>query len=330
MPAAGTTLSDPRTGPGADPAAHWVPSPLLLTPQETPRFLRAPWDVAKADAFGPWRVTAAVDPALALEQDPALALAPQDALAALPAPEAIPELEAPPAAPPGPSPQQVQEIEASAHARGLEEGRAQAMAEIEAERAREAELLRHLVIELRALKEDGGRFFEPLRRLALAIAEQLVRGELQVSGEAIAQIVRQSLSALDASSPDVVVELHPDDARALSAMKPGFLDGLKLQPERSLHRGSVRVRLDDTVVEDLIEHRLEAIAQRLLARPPASMAASPLLRESRVKGAGGVTDVTDISEVSGVTDVAGGPGVTDLRDLSAVTGLPPDGLDLDP
>jgi len=285
-------LSDSRADRSVDlaagPSAQWVPSPLLLTPAQTPRFLRAPWDAAKADAFGPWRVTAAVDPALPLEQDTPLALdAPQ-------APDAVPEpqaQDAPPAVPVGPSPEQVQAIEAAAHARGVEEGRAQVHADFEADRAREAELVRHLVLELRALKEDGGRFFEPLRRLALAIAEQLVRGELRASGDAIEQIVRQSLATLDESSPDVVVELQPEDLAALEALKPAFLEGLKLQPERSLHRGSVRLRLDDTVVEDLIEHRLEAIAQRLLAQPPASMAGSALLRESFA------TDVVDVTPV---------------------------------
>ncbi len=306
-----------------------MPSPLLLTPQETPRFLRAPWDVAKADAFGPWRVTAAVDPALALEQDNGLDPVLQAAHAAFPAPEALPEPAAP-AGPAGPSPEEVQALEAAAHARGLEEGRAQALAEVEADREREAELLRHLVIELRALKDDAGRFFEPLRRLALAIAEQLVRGELQVSGEAISQIVRQTLSALDAASADVVVELHPDDAEVLSAMKPAFLEGLRLQPERGLHRGSVRLRLDDTVVEDLVEHRLEAIAQRLLQSPPANLAASPLLREPRARGAGEVTDVTDVTDLSEVAAGSRTADLPDLRDLSAVTGLPPDGLDLKP
>lgn len=263
---------------------HWVPSPLLLGAQETPRFLRAPWDAAKADAFGPWRVTPAVDPALTLEREPVDA--PVDSAPVVAGEGAAAMAEAPqiaePAAPvePGPSPQQLQALEAQAHARGLEEGRLRALAELAAQRTQESELVRSLVIEMRALREDPDRFFEPLRRLALHIAEQLVRGELQASGEAIAQIVRQCLQTLDEPSGEVIVGLHADDLALLEAMKPPFLEGLRLQPEPGLLRGSVRLRLDDTVLEDLIEHRLEAIVQRLLARPGPGLGESPLLRDT--------------------------------------------------
>ncbi len=263
---------------------HWVPSPLLLAAQDTPRFLRAPWDAAKADAFGPWRVVPAVDPALALERESLdgehVVTPDSQAQAADASPTALADAE--PAVPfeAGPTPQQVQAIESQAHARGIQEGRAQALAEVGAERSREAELIRSLVIEMRALREDPDRFFEPLRRLALHIAEQLVRGELQTSGEAIAQIVRQCLEALGEPSGDVVVGLHADDIALLEAMNPSFLEGLRLQPEPGLLRGSVRLRLDDAVLEDLVEHRLETIVQRLLARPGPRLGESPLLRET--------------------------------------------------
>lgn len=266
------------------PQPHWVPSPLLLPVQDTPRFLRAPWDAAKADAFGPWRVTPAVDPALSLERESQAGEGPGSVDAQAPVASASPALLAiaEPVAPieAGPSPQQVQAIEAQAHARGVQEGRAQALAEVAAERAREAELMRSLVIEMRALREDPDRFFEPLRRLALHIAEQLVRGELQTSGDAIAQIVRQCLEALGEPAGDVVVGLHADDIALLEALKPSFLEGLRLQPEPGLLRGSVRLRLDDAVLEDLVEHRLETIVQRLLARPGPRLGESPLLRDT--------------------------------------------------
>ncbi len=181
---------------------------------------------------------------------------------------------------PGPTLEQLQALEAQAHARGLEEGRLRALAEVAAQRTQESELVRSLVIEMRALREDTDRFFEPLRRLALHIAEQLVRGELQADGQAIAQIVRQCLQALDEPSGEVVVGLHAADLALLEAMKPSFLEGLRLQAEPGLLRGSVRLRLDDTVLEDLIEHRLEAIVQRLLARPGPGLGESPLLRDT--------------------------------------------------
>ena len=288
-----------RGSGGGEPSPHWVPSPLLLKPQETPRFLRAAWDQKAVHAFGPWRVGAPVDPALPVHE----MAAPGTAVGAGPALDPLhaeagaddadadvidvqaravqspldPELAA------GAHPEALAAAEARGHARGLEEGRAQALAEVEAERAREAELVRHLAIELRALSEDPDRFFEPLRRLALHIAEQLVRGELQASPQAITQIVRQALAALDpAAGKPVLVCVHPDDAALLQEASPSFLaaDGLKVQPDPQLHRGSVRLRLDDTVLEDLVEHRLQALVDRLLVHPGGKAGASSGPRDS--------------------------------------------------
>lgn len=261
----------------ADAAPRWVPSPLLQGARETPRFLRAPWDAEHAHAFGPWRIGARTDPALPID-DPDAATAqvplPEPADVAFPAPSDVTA----PAPDDAVSAERLREAEEQAHARGVAEGIAQARAEMAEERAREGELLRHLAIELRALGEDPDRYYEPLRRLALHIAEQLVRGELKASGQAVSQIVRQCLAALDAPSAKVVVCLNPDDAALLEAMAPSFLEGLRLQPEPHLTRGSVRLRVDDTVLEDLIEHRLEALMPPLMM--PASRASeSVLLRE---------------------------------------------------
>lgn len=311
----------------ADLKAQWVPSPLLLGRKETPRFLRAPWDGVKADSFGPWRVTERIDPALPLEQGPAPGLedapqvfeagpageAPADALDT-----AAPALPAPAGpAVPGITPEALADAEARAYERGREAGRAALQAELEADRARESEVLRALAIEMRALKEDPQRFFEPVRRLSLHIAEQLVRGELRTHPDTLAQIVRQSLSALDAPGAGVIVALHPDDAAMLEAAKPSFLQEVKLQPDPTLFRGSVRLRLDSTVLEDLIEHRLDAIVQPLLARPGPQAGESILLRESlpaepvdaparRPRGLGDVIDATAVP----VDEPAPTPGTT--------------------
>lgn len=271
--------------PQTPEAPRWVPSPLLQGAVQTPRFLRAPWDADQTHAFGPWRLAARSDPTLPIDDpDAPIAVAP---LPELPEPAAAATSEVAPLSAPladdSVSAERLLQAQTEAHARGLAEGLAQAREEIAQERERESELMRHLTIELRALTEDPDRFYEPLRRLSLHIAEQLVRGELKASGAAISQIVRQCLTALEAPSAKVVVCVHPEDAQMLQAMSPGLLEGLRLQPEPHLSRGSVRLRMDDTVLEDLIEHRLEALMQPLMM--PASRASeSVLVRELSTRG----------------------------------------------
>ena len=302
----------------ADAPPPWVPSVLLTKPEAAPRFLRAAWDAQRAHEFGRWRVAPATDPAVPLEQQPV------PATPHLPAPAAEAVTQDPAATEPGIpaeaapllsaglSDEQIAQIQAEAYARGVAEGQAQARAEMQAERARESELLRHLGIEMRALHESPERFFEPLRRLSLHLAEQLVRAELRLSGEAISQIVRQALQALDHPGPKVIIQVHPDDAALLQELAPDFLKDLKLQSDPDLHRGSVRLRLDDTLLEDLIDHRLQALAERLLADPaPRESGASALMRETtraepvadnpasplRRRRAAGMDDVIDATAI---------------------------------
>jgi hypothetical protein len=65
----------------------------------------------------------------------------------------------------------------------------------------------------------------------------------------------------------VVVELNPNDMALLQNHKaaPGEqTHAWRLVADPHLLPGSVRVRADDAVVSDLIEHRLETLAQALL------------------------------------------------------------------
>ena len=165
--------------------------------------------------------------------------------------------------------------------------RAHALGQL-AERQHERELFRHLTIELRSLNQDPQRFFEPLKRLSLHVAEQLVRGELQISGHVIDTLIKQCLEQFDHPADKAVVTLNPADLQRLREMEPSVTQGLELEPDPLLHVGSVKVRVNDTVVQDLIEHRLEPLVRRLLNQPEAWINRSALLNKDKL----------DVSEVS--------------------------------
>jgi hypothetical protein len=44
---------------------------------------------------------------------------------------------------------------------------------------------------------------------------------------------------------------------------------LQVETDATLREGSVRARVNDSMVQDLIEHRLEPIVRRLLSEPDA-------------------------------------------------------------
>ena len=253
---------------------------MLSGREQVPHFLRTQWDQATARSFGPWRVAQAVDPA---SGQTATAFAAQEEVSTTPAdlaaePEAMPvepEQVPEPASPW--SDAAIAALKQEAWQQGLQQGLQQAREEHEAARHKEGEVLRHLGIELRSLQQDPQRFFEPLKRLAMHIAEQWVRGELQVSGRVIDQLVRQCLEQLDPAGEKVHVDLNPADLARLQSLGEAATADLLLQADPQLREGSVRVRLNETVVQDLIEHRIESMARQLLQQPDAWMQHSALL-----------------------------------------------------
>jgi flagellar biosynthesis/type III secretory pathway protein FliH len=61
----------------------------------------------------------------------------------------------------------------------------------------------------------------------------------------------------------VIIELHPQDKEVLQRLAPESLQGMRLDAVDDLSAGSVRVFANDAVIEDLIEHRLQAVVAAL-------------------------------------------------------------------
>ena len=268
------TLSDLQKSSGG-----WSSDPLLNGKAQVPSFLRTHWDETRVRSFGPWRVTDRTDPTDGLTAPPPLANGAEDVEVLTPDLSELPhdaEVEVEDARV---SEAALAALREEAYQQGLQAGQTQVHAELDAERAKERELIRHLGIELRSISQDPQRFFEPLKRLSLHLAEQLVRAELQISGQAINGLIQSCIQQLDHPTQPVQVSLNPEDLQRLKAMGPTVTSDLQLEADALLRPGSVRVRVQDTVVQDLIEHRLEPLARRLLPEPEAWMQNSSLVQD---------------------------------------------------
>jgi flagellar biosynthesis/type III secretory pathway protein FliH len=169
----------------------------------------------------------------------------------------------------GIDPEEVAQREAAQFAQGLAQGIAQgerqAREAMQQELAAQCAVLSAVTHDLNALLQDPKKFFEPLKRLALHVAEHVVMKELSTSTEAIERLVQRCLDELDHPAKGaVVVELNPQDKERLQAQDSALVAGMRLDAVQGMKPGSVRVFANDTVVEDLVEHRLEALARSLL------------------------------------------------------------------
>jgi flagellar biosynthesis/type III secretory pathway protein FliH len=176
----------------------------------------------------------------------------------------------------------------------------------------ELALLREVTQRLQALVENPQDLYEPLKRLALHVAEQLVLAELTLSGNAIERLVQRCLDELDLHGQGLVtIELNPQDKARLEEKAGDMLKNIQLHSLAQLKPGSVRVLANDTQVEDLVQTRLQALANSLLGQPEAWREQSSFFKQPLAQRD---TEVTDAAS----RDVVDPRQVVDARHLGDI------------
>ena len=186
-----------------------------------------------------------------------------------------------------------------AYNEGLEAGKAQAKAELQQAHDTEIAQLKTLQEALSKLSFDPDALFEPVKKLTVHLAEQLVRGELAQSGQTISRLVDNSLRELNASGEKaVIVHLNHEDLEAYRPLVAQFGDSMILRPDSLLERGSVRVSLDGSVVEDLMQRRVDGL-KKSLSQPaaPAWQAGGGRLSERLNESQRGSQHIEDVTAV---------------------------------
>jgi hypothetical protein len=240
-----------------------------------------------------------------------------------------------------------------AYDKGLEEGRRQVSEEWNAEKNKTRLTSESIMVELdaavRRVIDTPDKLYEPIKRLALHLAEQLVLAELTVSPQAIERLVRRCVDELAPQRlAPITVELNAADLAVLQAMpvtSPASNnvsagnasenntstknDGAPakptapqwpwhLQASDDLLPGSVRASASDAVVSDLIEHRLEVLARGLLLDSTRGMAQSafqPSRMAARMSGEREVVDAQPrMSPAPAPTRSFAAPMPQDLQD----------------
>lgn len=186
-----------------------------------------------------------------------------------------------------------------AYNEGLEAGRAEAREALQKEHDAQINQLKSLQEALQKLSFDADALFEPVKKLSVHLAEQLVRGELAQSPQTISRLVDNSLRELNASGEKaVIVHLNHEDLEAYRPLVAQFGDSMILRPDSLLERGSVRVSLDGSVVEDLMQRRIEGL-KKSLSQPaaPAWQAGSGRLSDRLSESQRGSQHVEDVTAV---------------------------------
>lgn len=190
---------------------------------------------------------------------------------------------------------------------GLEQGRAETQTDEQkrqqAEHQAKLDQLQSVIDQLQQLAYNPDALFEPLKKLTVHLAEQLVRGELTQSPQTISRLVDNALRELNSSGDKpVVIHLHADDLEAYRPTVEKYADSLILRPDNSLERGSVRVSLDGSVVEDLMQRRVEGVKKSIAQAPAPSWRTGGNRLSDRLQTGQPVDDVTVVDKPEQASD----------------------------
>lgn len=157
---------------------------------------------------------------------------------------------------------------AAAHAAGIEEGRAAALAEIEEVKARETALLEQVSTALSAGAHfDRERMAGQLRQTVMHLVGKLV-GEVGVAPDVLAGRINAAIDMLADSAESAILRLHPDDVPLVHGKLP---DSVFPVGDPNLARGAFIIESASTIVEDGPDLWLEQLAQAIdrVPIPPA-------------------------------------------------------------
>jgi flagellar assembly protein FliH len=178
------------------------------------------------------------------------------------------------AAPPPMTAEQIEAIQQAAYQEGYELGRKEGREAGAAEVRGQAQRLRQIVHGLaQPLEELDKRLEEELVELALAVARQIVRRELQAQPGEVVAVVREALTALPSTATKVKLHLHPEDAALVrETLSLADDDGRpwKVVEEPVLTRGGCRVTSTHSRIDATVEKRLNAVIAQLFGGERAS------------------------------------------------------------
>jgi len=150
-----------------------------------------------------------------------------------------------------------QEAVESGFRHGHEQGAAQWFEALRRARERVAEAAEHARPEI--------------ARLALRVAEKILRQRLELQPDAIVPMIDEALRVFLAQNHSrVVLRVHPDDASVLAARQQRWLErnpaieGLAVVPDETVGRGGCRIETESGTVDATLETQLGVIERHLL------------------------------------------------------------------
>ncbi len=164
--------------------------------------------------------------------------------------------------------EKLEAIHKQAHQEGFEQGHKEGLAAAQKEITAQLQRLKQILNALaEPLQAADDQVEQELIALAMAVARQIIRREIEQDPEQIIVVVREAMAELPSSARNIRIHLHPDDAalvRETLSTEEDDTAPWKIVEDMVLTRGGCRVESDTSRIDASLEKRLNAILTELL------------------------------------------------------------------
>ena len=155
----------------------------------------------------------------------------------------------------------LEQVKSEAYAKGFQDG-------VDQERLDQDQLIKNLQSLFSNINDNQKvftEFFDPVKKLSLNIAKYLVKGNLTVSSDLINKIIDTTLSEItNLGDKTIVVDMNSTDFENLNDVILEQFEHVEFSPNSELCKGDLRIKMNDSIIEDFIENRLSDIAESLM------------------------------------------------------------------
>ena len=174
----------------------------------------------------------------------------------------------------------LEQAKLEAYAKGFQDG-------VDQEKLDQDQLIKNLQSLFSNINENQKvftEFFDPVKKLSLNIAKYLVKGNLTVSSDLINKIIDTTLSEItNLGDKTIIVEMNSTDFENLNDVILEQFEHVEFSPNSELCKGDLRIKMNDSIIEDFIENRLSDIAESLMRDDFLEIKESKPVEDSSVK-----------------------------------------------
>ena len=155
----------------------------------------------------------------------------------------------------------LEQAKSEAYAKGFQDG-------IDQERLDQDQLIKNLQSLFSNINDNQKvftEFFDPVKKLSLNIAKYLVKGNLTISSDLINKLIATTLSEItNLGDKTIIAEMNSTDFENLNDEILEQFEHVEFSPSSELCKGDLRIKMNDSTIEDFIENRLSDIAESLM------------------------------------------------------------------